>query len=67
MPERSRRFRAAGIDIAETLRPIGVYPGDPTHRSTANSFAKAVLTPGGPGTMRLSWNASVIEWPIFIT
>jgi 3-methyladenine DNA glycosylase/8-oxoguanine DNA glycosylase len=34
-----------------------MYPGDPTHRWYPNGFAKAVLTPVGPGTMRLTWTA----------
>lgn len=38
------------------MRPIGTYPRDPTTRWTPNSFAKAVLTPDGPGTMRLTWD-----------
>ncbi len=38
------------------MRPIGTYPRDPTTRWTTNSFAKAVLTPAGPGTMRLAWD-----------
>ena len=38
------------------MRPIGTYPRDPTTRWTSNSFAKAVLTPDGPGAMRLTWD-----------
>ncbi len=52
-----RRHLATGdIDVRSTLRPIGTYGRDPTTRWSANSFAKAVLTPDGPGTMRLTWD-----------
>ena len=51
-----RTLRTGDIDLRATMKPIGIYPRDPTTRWTANSFAKAVLTPAGPGTMRLSWD-----------
>ena len=54
----ARTLRTGDIDLRATLKPIGVYPRDPTTRWTANSFAKAVLTPTGPGTMRLSWDGA---------
>lgn len=54
----SRHLRAAGIDLARTLQTIGVYPGDPTFRRGSRSFAKAVLTPAGAGTLRLEWTDS---------
>ncbi len=57
-PEGTRRLAAPGIDLRVTLHPIGVYDNDPTHRRTSSSFSKAVLTPDGPGTMRLDWNGS---------
>ena len=56
MPTRS--LQVAGIDLANTLQMIGVYGADPTFRTTSRMFAKAVLTPDGPGTMRLVWNGS---------
>ena len=46
------------IDLRATMKPIGVYPRDPTTRWTSNGFAKAVLTPDGPGTMLLTWDRS---------
>ncbi len=49
-------MRSDDIDVRATLKPIGTYPRDPTTRWTSNSFAKAVLTPDGPGAMRLSWD-----------
>ena len=53
----ARRILPTGdIDVRATLKPIGVYSRDPTTRWTSNSFAKAVLTPDGPGTMLLSWD-----------
>jgi len=54
----ARTLRTGDLDLRATLKPIGVYPRDPTTRWTANSFAKAVLTPVGPGTMRLSWDGA---------
>ena len=55
---RRRSLATAGIDLRATLRTIGTYSRDPTTRWTSSSFAKAVLTPSGPGTMRLTWDAS---------
>jgi 3-methyladenine DNA glycosylase/8-oxoguanine DNA glycosylase len=55
--DRTARFEVDGLAVAATLRPLGVYPGDPTHRWEANSFTKAVLTPQGPGSCRLTWSA----------
>jgi 3-methyladenine DNA glycosylase/8-oxoguanine DNA glycosylase len=52
---RQRTITTGSIDLRATLRPIGTYGMDPTHRWTSTSFAKAVLTPQGPGTMQLSW------------
>jgi 3-methyladenine DNA glycosylase/8-oxoguanine DNA glycosylase len=52
-----RRVLATGdIDVRSTLRPIGTYSRDPTVRWGSHSFAKAVLTPDGPGTMQLTWD-----------
>jgi 3-methyladenine DNA glycosylase/8-oxoguanine DNA glycosylase len=51
-------LRTGDIDLRATMKPIGVYARDPTTRWTANSFAKAVLTPDGPGTMRLVWDGA---------
>jgi 3-methyladenine DNA glycosylase/8-oxoguanine DNA glycosylase len=53
----ARRILPTGdIDVRATLKPIGVYSRDPTTRWASNSFAKAVLTPDGPGTMLLRWD-----------
>ena len=51
-----RVLHTGDIDLRATMKPIGVYPRDPTTRWTANSFAKAVLTPEGSGTMLLEWD-----------
>lgn len=32
-----------------------MFRGDPTHRWGDRAFARAVLTPGGPGTIRFQW------------
>ena len=53
-----RTLVTSDIDLRATMKPIGTYSRDPTTRWTANSFAKAVLTPDGSGTMRLSWDGS---------
>ncbi len=53
-----RTLVTSEIDLRATMKPIGTYPRDPTTRWTKNSFTKAVLTPDGPGTMQLTWNAS---------
>lgn len=56
--EATRTLAAPGIDLRSTLQPIGIYRSDPTHHRGPRFFAKAVLTPDGPGTMRLDWNQS---------
>jgi 3-methyladenine DNA glycosylase/8-oxoguanine DNA glycosylase len=57
----TRRTLSTGdIDLRATMQPIGQYPRDPTTRWTSNSFAKAVLTPDGPGTMQLTWDRTGI-------
>lgn len=53
-----RSLATAGIDLRATMRTIGTYPQDPSTHWTANSFAKAVLTPDGAGTMQLTWDAA---------
>ena len=53
-----RRLRVGDIDLAHTLQSIGIYRGDPTFRRDPGVFAKAVLTPQGAGTMRLTWDRS---------
>ncbi len=37
---------------------IGIYASDPTFRKGRGHFAKAVLTPDGSGTLRLTWSGS---------
>lgn len=53
---RSRRLDVGDIDLPTTLQMIGIYRSDPTFRATDREFAKAILTPDGPGTMRLRWD-----------
>lgn len=52
----TRTLDAGDIDVARTIQQIGIYRNDPTHTRTSCSFAKAVLTPDGPGTMRVAWD-----------
>lgn len=54
----TRHLQVGNIDVANTLQMIGIYGADPTFRRGPRMFAKAVLTPNGPGTMRLTWT-----WP----
>ena len=52
-----RRELATGdIDLRATLGSLGTSPLDPTTRWSPASFAKAVLTPDGPGTLLLTWD-----------
>jgi hypothetical protein len=37
---------------------IGIYRNDPTRSTAPTRFAKAALTPDGPGTICLSWDNS---------
>jgi 3-methyladenine DNA glycosylase/8-oxoguanine DNA glycosylase len=53
-----RQLRADGIAVRATLRPLGVFRSDPTHRWSPNGFAKSLLTPAGPASMRLTWTSS---------
>jgi 3-methyladenine DNA glycosylase/8-oxoguanine DNA glycosylase len=53
-----RQLRADGIAVRPTLKPLGVFSADPTHRWSANGFAKSVLTPDGPASVRLTWTSS---------
>jgi 3-methyladenine DNA glycosylase/8-oxoguanine DNA glycosylase len=50
-----RTLQVGHIDLSNTLQMIGIYGADPTFRKGRGHFAKAVLTPGGAGTLRLSW------------
>ena len=55
-PSASRALDASGIDVPLTLQMIGIYTADPTFSKGPGRFEKAVLTPDGPGTMRLTWD-----------
>jgi len=54
----TRTLHVGGIDLPNTLQMIGIYRLDPTFDTSPHHFTKAVLTPDGPGTMRLTWNAA---------
>lgn len=47
-----------GIDVVATLRPVALLPGDPTVRLVPGRFERATLTPEGPGTIVVTWDAS---------
>ena len=53
-----RRLEVGDIDLPTTLQMIGIYGSDPTFRRSNREFSKAVLTPEGPGTLRLRWDGS---------
>jgi 3-methyladenine DNA glycosylase/8-oxoguanine DNA glycosylase len=46
-----------GIDVAATVRPVALLPGDPTVRLGPGRFERAAFTPEGPGTIRVTWDA----------
>ncbi|WP_420450918.1 DNA-3-methyladenine glycosylase family protein [Ilumatobacter sp.] len=52
----TRVLQVGEIDLPTTLQMIGIYSSDPTFRTGPGSFAKAVLTPDGPGTIHLAWD-----------
>ncbi|MEP6296645.1 MAG: DNA-3-methyladenine glycosylase 2 family protein, partial [Ilumatobacter sp.] len=52
----TRTLRTGDIDLVNTLQMIGIYGSDPTFRKGPGHFAKAVLTPSGSGTLRLTWS-----------
>ncbi len=52
----SRTLHTGEIDLVNTLQMIGIYGADPTFRKGRGHFAKAVLTPDGAGTLRLTWS-----------
>lgn len=54
-PDGVRTLEVGGIDVANTLQMIAIYASDPTFRKTNRELVKAVLTPDGPGTIRLRW------------
>lgn len=51
----SREVDVGDIDVAATLRGLAMYSRDPSHRWLPNGFAKAIHTPDGPGSMRITW------------
>lgn len=51
----SRELRVDGVDVRATLAPFGTFGSDPTHCWWPGGFARAVLTPEGPGTVRFRW------------
>lgn len=51
-----RSITLEGIDVRSTLEPLGVSRGDATHRWSSTTFARAVRTPDGPGSVMFSWS-----------
>jgi hypothetical protein len=51
------RVPLAGIDVAATLRPLAILPGDPTVRLVPGRFERATFTPEGPGAVVVTWDA----------
>jgi 3-methyladenine DNA glycosylase/8-oxoguanine DNA glycosylase len=51
-----RTVDVGDVDVAATLKPLGVFGLDPTHRWYRSGFAKAVLTPAGPATIHIDWS-----------
>lgn len=46
-----------GIDLASTLAPLGVLPGDPTIRLGPGLFQRATQTPDGFASITVTWPA----------
>jgi 3-methyladenine DNA glycosylase/8-oxoguanine DNA glycosylase len=44
-----------GIDLRSTLSPLTMLAQDPTVAAAPGRFARATLTPEGPGTITVSW------------
>jgi len=55
MSPSTRTLHTGAIDLVPTLQMIGIYNSDPTFCRGPGMFAKAILTPDGPATMRLTW------------
>ncbi len=53
-PTASRRLHVEH-DLRATVGAFGSHGFDLTHRRSPHAFARAVLTPDGPGTMLLEW------------
>ncbi len=56
MSPSTRALHVGDIDVLNTIQMLAIYGVDPTFRKGSGHFAKAVLAPDGPGTMRLAWN-----------
>lgn len=52
----TRTLDVGDLDVRGTLKGLALYGYDPTYKWTQNSFVKAVLTPDGAGSMRLTWH-----------
>ena len=46
------------VDLAATLRAAAILPRDPTVVLRPTAFARATITPDGPGTLSISWGSS---------
>lgn len=56
MPVRRTTVTLDGVDLAATLRPVALLPGDPTVRLAPGRFERATFTPHGPGTIVVTWD-----------
>ncbi len=50
-----------GIDLGSTLSPLAMLAQDPTVAVAPGRFARATLTPEGPGTITVSWTGGGSE------
>ncbi len=54
----SRTLHVGNVDLRATLGNLGIYPRDPTKEWRPAGFAKAMLTPAGPGTIEFDWSTA---------
>ena len=55
----SAQIALPGIDARLTVSPLAMVPGDPTVRLSGTSFARATITPDGPGVIQASWRDGI--------
>lgn len=57
----SLKIDVSQVDLRESLRGFSFLWGDPCCRQEPGSFERATLTPEGPGSIKIEWNASGAE------
>lgn len=57
----SSTLPTGGVDLARTLAPLSMLPGDPTLHLGPGRLERATVTPHGSGTIVVSWDASTAQ------